>query len=131
MNYQLLASIDPNRQITHESGQVVYINWDGHQFRLMRSDFSHFAHALEQGLKQLYASEKRYSVVHVDDDLLEVWIENSCLSMTWREYRALLNATLTTETRLHGFRTPQDDEISIKTIAPSYRPPSPINFHWN
>jgi len=132
MNYQLLAIIDNNRQIMHDAGQVVYIHWDTHQFRLMRSNFSQFARVLEDGAKRLYAGKNPYSVVQVDDDLREVWIENTCLSLTRREYRALLNATLTTETRLNGFSTlEQQDEEVCNTLSAFYHAPRPIAFNWN
>lgn len=132
MNHQLLATINDNRQIMHEAGQIVYINWDEYRFRIGRSSFSHFARVLERGLNRLYVAKRDYSVVQVDDDFREVWIENTCLSLTSREYRALLNAALTTETRLHGFRTPdQEGESTTAESSIIYRAPRPIRFCWN
>lgn len=114
-----LATINTHRHMRHEGGQVVHIHWDKHQFTLTRVDFVRFVRVLEQGANQLYAGEGRYSVVQVDDDVREVWIENTCLSLKHIEYRALLNAALTTETRLHGFRPqkPPQEKIVIHPIS--------------
>ncbi len=132
MNYQLLATINDHRQITHEAGKIVCIQWDEYQFRLMRSSFSHFARVLEYGSQRPYVGKNHYSVVQVDDELREVWIENTCLSLNHREYRALLNAALRTETRLHGFRAPdQKRQETFNELSTLYRLPRPIQFSWN
>jgi len=114
----VLASINTRRHMLHEAGQVVHIHWDDHHFTLPRADFIRLVRVLEQGLKQPYAEEGRYSVVQVDDDVREVWVDRTCLSLNQRDYRALLNAALTTETRLHGFRPqkPPQEKVVIHPI---------------
>lgn len=134
MPYQILAAINANRQITHESGKTIHIHWDDHQFELARHNFVRLVRALEYGSKQPYAGDRSYSVVQVDDELREVWIKDSCLTLGRDEYRALLNAVLTTETRLHGFRVPEPKPhglgLHVQTIA-TIRPPRPTCPYWN
>jgi hypothetical protein len=128
----VLASINTRRHMLHEAGQVVHIHWDEHQFTLTRANFVSLVRVLEQGVNNPYADEGRYSVVQVDDEVREVWIENACLSLNHREYRALLNAALTTETRLHGFRPqkPPQDKIVIHPI-PLLRRIRQMPISWN
>lgn len=130
MNSQVLASINPTRHITHEAGKVVYIHWDQHQFSLTRSRFVHLVRALEHGSKRMYAEEDGQTVVQVDEDLREVWIEDSCILVNRHEYRALLNAALRTETRLHGFHTMQQDNSGERLLT-LYRIPRPTRACWN
>ncbi len=120
----ILATINTRRHMQHEAGQIVHIRWDEHHFTLARDQFVCLARALEQGINQPYAEEGRYSVVQVDDDTRDVWIEYTCLSLNQREYRALLNAALTTETRLHGFRPqkPPQEKIVTHPISILRRP---------
>jgi|GEM_PF-4959517 len=132
MNVQLLAAINDSRHITHDAGQVVYLNWDGHQFCLERSRFNCFVRALEYGSRQLFAGDGCYSVVQVDNDVREVWIDKTCLTLNHDEFRALLNAALTTETRLHGFRVKiieQPEELAA--WIKFYRRPASIAPCWN
>ena len=114
----VLATINTRRHMLHEAGQVVHIHWDEHQFTLTRADFVSLVRVLELGANQPYAEEGRYSAVQVDDDVREVWVDRACLSLNHREYRALLNAGLTTETRLHGFRPqkPSKEKVAIHPI---------------
>lgn len=128
----ILATINTRRHMLHENGQVVHIHWDDHQFTLARADFAGLVRALEQGVQQPYAEEGRYSVVQVDDDAREVWVGHICLALNDRDYRALLNAALTTETRLHGFRPqkPPQEKIVIHPVSILRRPRrSPVC--WN
>ncbi len=131
MPYRSLATINHNRSLTHDAGQIVYLNWDDHSFSFTRAGFSRFARALQRGAVRLYAGQRDYCVVAVDSDLRDVWIEDTCLTLDWRDYRSLLNATLTTETRLHGFRAPRQpqDEAAEPTIC--YCAPAPLRFYWN
>jgi hypothetical protein len=131
MNYHSLATIDNQRRLTHDAGQVVYLNWDHHAFCFTRAGLSRFARTLQQGMAQLYAGRRDYSVVTVDDEYREVWVEAVCLSLNRRDYRALLNAVLTTETRLHGFRTKQQEEEVDSEPTITYSAPPPLRFCWN
>jgi hypothetical protein len=128
----LLANIDTRRHIDHEAGQVVHLHWDTHHFRLTRANFTNLVHALERGAQRLYACEGRYNIVQVDDDVREIWIGKTCLSLNSADYRALLNAALTTETRLHGFRPPAPplEKIAIQPVA-TMRAPRPARPCWN
>ena len=131
MNPQLLASISHSRHITHEAGQIVHLNWDSQQFSLQRPSFVQFVRTLESGYKSQFAEDDDYSVVQVDDDVRDVWIENSCISVNRAEYRALLDAALRTETRLHGFRvTDLSDERDYRRFT-LYRLPRPTRPNWN
>lgn len=114
----VLATINTRRHLRHEAGQLVHLHWDEHQITLTRADFVSFVRVLEQGANQLYADAGRYSVVQVDDEVREVWLGNICLILTTPDYRALLNAALTTETRLHGFRPqkPPQDKVVIHPV---------------
>lgn len=129
MTPQLLASISTDRHITHRAGQTVFINWDNRRFSLPRARFVRLVRALEHGAHWLYAENEAFSVVHVDDDRCEVWIENSCLTLDRREYRALLNAALRTETRLHGYRVVNELEPTHRLTV--YRKPTLARLHWN
>jgi hypothetical protein len=131
MTYHSLATIDEQRRLTHDAGQVVYLNWDQHSFCFTRAALSRFARTLQQGMAQLYAGRRDYSVVTVDDECREVWVENVCLPLDRRDYRALLNAVLTTETRLHGFRSMQPAEEADPEPAITYCAPAPLRFCWN
>lgn len=129
MNQHLLATIDENRRLSHREGRVVTMNWDHQQFCFTRAGLSQLARTLERGRTRLYVGSGDYCVVAVDGDLREVWIGNQCLALHPREYHALLNATLRTETRLHGFRqTPTEEES--KPAVRVLSPPS-MSFYWN
>jgi hypothetical protein len=71
--------------------------------------------------------------VAVDDEHREVWIEDTCLLLNRLDYRALLNAILTTETRLHGFRSicPMHDEDAPAEPTINIQAPAPLRFCWN
>ncbi len=130
MNQHLLASISENRRLSHREGQVVYMTWDHQQFCFTRAGLSQFARALELGRTRLYAGSGDTCVVTVDDETREVWIGKQCLALQPRDYHALLNAALRTETRLHGFRragSPPD-----QTAFPAHASAAPsLNFYWN
>lgn len=132
MNSQLLATINTGRHITHEAGQVVHLKWDDHQLSLERSDFTRLVRTLERGSRRLYAGNKQCSVVQVDDDVREVWVHKTCLSLNRREYRALLNAAWTTETRLHGYRVEAQAQEEQPAEAVVMQPiPGRIIPSWN
>jgi hypothetical protein len=126
-----LASINPTRHLTHEKGQQVNLWWDDQAFHLSRRQFGQFVRALERGARYLFAEFGAYCVVHVDDDLRELWLEGRCITLTRADYRALLNAALTTETRLHGFRDTQPDLTPHPKHVSCYRPPRAISSRWN
>ena len=125
----LLATISEHRRLSHREGQVVTMNWDHQQFHFTRAGLSRFARTLERGRTRLYAGSGDYCVVAVDNDRREVWIGKQCLALHPREYNALLNATLRTETRLHGFRQTTADEEAEPAVRVS--PPPSMSFYWN
>jgi hypothetical protein len=127
MNYQKLATITPNRHFMHEQGKTVYLCWDDDRFCLSRAQLSQFARALEHGSRYLYAESGHYSVVHVDDDVREIWMGTEFITLSANDYRALLNAALTTETRLHGFRDASPDSSEFTY----YHPLRATGFSWN
>lgn len=132
MNYQALATITPQRQIKHKAGQFVHIHWDGAEFHLLRSSFSQLARVMENGSQYPFAEKSHYSVVQVDDDYRDVWINDTCLTLTRGDYRVLLNAVLTTETRLHGFRAPEQQAVPLAPEPTTfYALPATTEFHRN
>ena len=133
MSLRTLATINSNRQITHEAGETIYIHWDEHLFIIPRPSFIRLVRTLEYGSHLPYAGNDCYSVVQVDDNLREVWIGEKFLPMNANEYRALLNAALKTETRLHGFQAtaPCTEETPAAKPALTLHRPRPIQFCWN
>lgn len=131
--HKLLASITPQRQLTHEQGKRVHLFWDDKHFRMARAEFGQFVRALERGMRYLYAEKGVYCVVHVDDDQREIWLGERCITLTRKDYRALLNAALTTETRLHGFRDPQASTTPFpaQLQISRYRPLRAMRLRWN
>lgn len=134
MATKILAKINAARTITHKAGQTVYLGWDEHDFCFTRRDFMCFVDVLRRGSGVLYAACDGYIAVQVDDDTHEVWLRDVCLHLTRREYNTLLNAALTTETRLYGFRAEPlpsaIDGINVKQIA-TVRPPRAVRFYPN
>ncbi len=135
MNAKVIARIGHTRQITHDKGHTVHINWDGQYTSLSRAQFTDLVRTLERGEHHLYASEGGCSIVNVDDAAYEVWIDDQCLNVCRDELRSLRNAALTTETRLHGFRTayvtrPARPRVDMKPIA-TIRPLKPVRHYSN
>ena len=134
MNYSKLAKITPERLIARNE-RSVHILWDGHNFELSRAEFVRTLRTLERGLEESFAEDDVCSVVHVDNQQVELWIENVCLRLTWREYAKLINAMLTSETRLHGVKfegenhaKPQKRTVDIRPVMTIRPPKPPLNY---
>lgn len=134
MQRKTLAKIDAKRQITHEGGHTVHIMWDEQLFNIPRTEFNELVRVLKAGQHADYADCGEYSVVRVDDNSFELWLDDTCMTLTSNEYRILTNAVLTTETRLHGFRTtserPSRQKYQLTPIA-VIRPPRPVRRYEN
>jgi hypothetical protein len=134
MNSRLIAQIGTTRQITHDKGHTVHISWDGQHATLSREQFTDLVCTLERSEQDLYSSAGGCSVVNVDDITYEVWIDDYCLNLHHDELRSLLNAVLTTETRLHGFRVavtrPVLPAVETQLVA-TIRPVKPVQHYCN
>ncbi|MBL8120100.1 MAG: hypothetical protein J0L63_20310 [Anaerolineae bacterium] len=134
MNQKHLATISPQRHISHEDGRLIRVQWDEQSFEIRREAFADFVHALERGMLLPYAEIGDFSVVHVDDERREIWLGKACLQVSHAEYRTLLNAALRTETRLHGFKlnseTQTADAIELRPFV-QFQRPQPIRLYWN
>lgn len=138
-----LATINPDRFIARNERNV-HILWDDHDFELTRTEFVRVRHVIERGLDSELAEDGDLcSVVQVDDERAEVWIQDTCLTLAWRDYAKLLNAMLTSETRLHGIRMGEDEwhvyernpsttqtTVEIQPIM-TIRPPKPPMLYQN
>lgn len=131
MNHSPLAVINPQRRLSHVEGKKVTIHWDEHQFHITRAALSRFARVLEQGRVQLYAAKKGFSVVAVDGETREVWVGKTCLTLSQREYRSLLNAVLRTETRLHGLGAVVPVEQEKPEPNVHIHMPELLRLYWN
>lgn len=124
-----LAKVSSDRFISVCNARNVHLTWDGIMASWPRDAFMQVVRVLESARNALYAAEKNCSVVHAEADTFEIWFWDACLRMSQAEYRAMLNAFLIAETRLHGLPRTQDevsaDVVHIQLVR-TIRPPREI-----
>jgi len=104
-----LAKITSDRFIAREDSRV-HLLWDDINLQLTRTQLVRLRHTMERGLDTDFVEDDDLcSIVHLDEEHVELWIKDTCLQLTWRDYAKLLNALLTSETRLHGIRMAEDE----------------------
>jgi hypothetical protein len=97
-----LAKINANRVISFTDEQHICLRWDDRDYMMTYAQFEDFVVTLQAGISCDYADCAGCAFVRVDEGTQEVWLVNDCLLLSSREFRALLNATLSTKTRLYG-----------------------------
>jgi hypothetical protein len=114
---KILAKINPSRTLSIVEDTIL-LQWDDREFHLDYHTFLRLVRTLEQGKTCDYADCPGCAFVRVDRELHEVWIANECLTLHQREFRLLLNAALSTETRLHGVMKSTPDPLAEVTMRP-------------
>jgi hypothetical protein len=97
-----LAKINPQRDLNFTDEQHICLRWDDHEYTMSYDQFVAFVETLQAGVSCDYADCAGCAFVRVDEGTQEVWLADKCLLMSAREFRALLNAALSTKTRLYG-----------------------------
>jgi hypothetical protein len=129
MNDKILAKINPNRSITFTADAQIRITWDDQSFDFDFYEFTDLISTLEEGARCDYTDCATCCFVRIDNDSQEVWIQETCLMLGRREFRALLNAVLSTKTRLYGILrslpNPTDplEDVEVRWVGAMGRPP--------
>ena len=97
-----LAKINANRAISFTDEQNICLRWDDREYTMPYAQFEDFVGTLQAGTSCDYVDCAGCVFVRVDEGMQEIWLADSCLLLSLREFRALLNAALSTMTRLYG-----------------------------
>lgn len=97
-----LVKINASRNLSFTDEQHICLRWDDHEATMSYVQFTDFVETLQAGLSCDYADCAGCAFVRVDAATQEVWLADDCLLLSSREFRALLNAALSTQTRLYG-----------------------------
>lgn len=130
-----LAKINTQRDLTFTDEQHICLRWDDHQYTMSYDQFVAFVGTLQAGLSCDYADCSGCAFVRVDEATQEVWLADDCLLLSSREFRALLNAALSTKTRLYGLMRSLPDQpdplakVALRAVGPWQAPSRMTRSH--
>lgn len=97
-----LATISDVRTFNLTADHRIELLWDNQRFTLGYDQFVGLARTLEAARHSFYVRHCGCTCVRVDDTEHELWLGKTCITLSGDDYRALRDAALQTETRLHG-----------------------------